>query len=110
MKIPPKKAFTVIFVERNYDSFLLTIVIVLAAGGAGLGRGWPPWMRIKVFPGRTAAVPSRQLEEIVSRLPPAEMAARWRCGLITKYLKPHYNSQFCLHFNFCFDQDPLRCL
>ena len=41
-----------IFVRQNYDPFLVNLVKALAAGGAGLGR--PPWMRIKVFPGRAA--------------------------------------------------------
>ena len=73
-----------IFVERNYDPFLVNLVKALAAGGAGLGRGRPPWMRIKVFPGRAAVVPSRQEEEIASRSPPPEMATGWRYGLLIK--------------------------
>ena len=57
---PMAMLYTVIFVERNYDHFLLNLVKAVTAGGAGLGRGQPPWMPIKVFPGRAAAVPSRQ--------------------------------------------------
>ena len=52
----------------------------------------------------------RKFEEILSRSPPAEMAAIWRCGLLIKNLTPHYEGQFCVSFNFCFDQEPLRCL
>ena len=31
--------------------------------------------------------------------PPAEMAARWPCGLLIKNLRTHYNCQFCVSFH-----------
>ena len=44
------------------------------------------------------------------RSPPAEMAARWRCGILIKNLTAQYNSQFCVSFCFCFDQEAFRHL
>ena len=36
------------------------------------------------------------------RRPLAETAARWRCELLIKNLTAHYDSQFCVSFNFDF--------
>ena len=95
-----------IFVERNYNPLLVNLVKAPAAGGAGLDRNWPPWMRIKVFPGQAAAGPSQHYEEISSISAPAEMAARLRCELLIKNLTLHYNCQFCLCFNFILIRNP----
>ena len=40
----------------------------------------------------------------------AEIAARWRCRLHIKNLTPHYNSEFCVSFHFCVDQEDGRRL
>ena len=39
-----------------------------------------------------------------------ETAARWRCVLLIDNLTEDYNSQFCVSFHFCFDQESPRCL
>ena len=44
------------------------------------------------------------------RWPPPETAARWRCGPLINNLSPHYNSQFCVSFRFCFDWEALKQL
>ena len=38
--------------------------------------------------------------------PPAETAARWRCGLLIKNVTAPYNCQFCDGFHFCIDREP----
>ena len=37
------------------------------------------------------------------RLPPPEIAARWRCVPLIKNMTAHYNSQFCVSFHYCID-------
>ena len=36
------------------------------------------------------------------RLPPPEIAARWRCIPLIKNMTAHYNRQFCVSFHYCF--------
>ena len=50
------------------------------------------------------------LKGLRRRWPSAETDARWRCVLLIINLTAHYDSQFCVSFNFCFDQESLRCL
>ena len=40
----------------------------------------------------------------------AKIAARWCCGVPIKYLRTHYNSQFCVSFHFRFLQKSPRRL
>ena len=40
---------------------------------------------------------------------PPEIAARWRYRLLSNNLT-HYNSQFCVRFQFGFDQEAQKCL
>ena len=99
-----------IFVAQNFNLFLANLVTVLSAEGAGLGHGRsrPLWMRIKVFPGQAAAVPHHPYEEIASRSPPAEIAARWHFGLPIKNWT--HITTVLSQLSICFDQEPLRCL
>ena len=36
---------------------------------------------------------------------PAELAARWHCGLLIKNLTAYYNIQFCVSFNFVLNRN-----
>ena len=39
-----------------------------------------------------------------------KITARWRYRLSLKNLTPHYDSKFCVSFNFCIDQESQRRL
>ena len=49
-----------------------------------------------------------QFTGLRQRRTPPEMAARWRCVLLIKYLTAHYDSQLCV--SFFVDQESSRCL
>ena len=49
---------------------------------------------------------SQALEVWTQVCKPAEIAARWRCGLPIKNLRTHNNLQFCVSFNFSFQEEP----
>ena len=55
-------------------------------------------------------LPEAQSIGLQWRRPQPETSARWRCVLLINNLTAHYNSQFCVSFNFCFDQESARCM
>ena len=67
---------------------------------------YPHWSRDSMSPVcrifiLSTGLPLRQLSE--------KIAARWPCKLPIKNLTPHYNSQFCVSFNFCMSMLDLFC-
>ena len=44
------------------------------------------------------------------RRPLPEIAARWRCVPLIKKMTAHYDSQFCVRFNYGFHWEASKCL